>query len=63
MSLYKRNNVWWVRFTAPSGARIRKTTSTTDKAAAQEFHDKLKAQYWKVDKLGENPPIFGTMPL
>ena len=55
MSLYKRNNVWWVRFTAPSGQRIRKSTGSTDKVAAQEFHDELKAQYWKVEKLGEKP--------
>ncbi len=55
MSLYKRNNVWWVRFTSPSGKRILKTTGTTEKLAAQEFHDKLKAEYWKVEKLGEKP--------
>ena len=55
MSLYKRNNVWWVGFTSPSGKRIRKSTGTTEKQAAQEFHDTLKAQYWKVEKLGEKP--------
>ncbi len=55
MSLYKRNNVWWVRFTTPSGKRIRKTTGTTNKVAALELHDKLKAEYWKVEKLGEKP--------
>ena len=52
MSLCKRNNVWWVRFTH-RGQRIQKSTGTADKAAAQRFHDEFKASLWKEEYLHE----------
>jgi integrase len=55
MSLYKRNNHWWVRFTTPGGERVRRSTGTADKRQAQEFHDRLKTDIWNVQKLGERP--------
>ena len=55
MSLYKRNNLWWVRFTTPSGQRVRRPTGTDNKQKAQEFHDGLRAEIWKIQKLGEKP--------
>lgn len=55
MSLYKRGDVWWIRFTGPQGQRIRRSTGTTDKEAAQEYHDRLKAELWRVARLGERP--------
>ncbi len=55
MSLYRRKTVWWVRFTTPAGQRVRRSTGTADKKQAQEFHDRLKAELWKVQKLGEKP--------
>jgi integrase len=55
MSLYKRGKTWWVRFTAPGGERIRRSTETADKQAAQEYHDRLKVELWRVHKLGEKP--------
>jgi len=55
MSLIKRGNTWWIDFTAPSGERIRRTTGTSDKSQAQEFHDRLKAEFWRVQKLGDKP--------
>ena len=55
MPLYKRGKLWWVRFTAPVGQRIRRSTGTEDKAAAQEFHDQLKVELWRIHKLGERP--------
>ncbi len=55
MSLYKRNNHWWVRFTTPGGKRIRRSTGTADKRQAQEFHDRLRTEIWNVQKLGEKP--------
>lgn len=55
MSLYKRGNTWWIRFTAPNGKRIRESTGTQDRTQAQEYHDRLKAKYWKIQKLGEKP--------
>lgn len=55
MSLYRRNNTWWVHFTTPSGQRVRRSTGTATKRQAQEFHDRLKAEYWKTQQLGKKP--------
>jgi len=55
MSLYKRGKVWWIRFTAANGQRVHQSTETADRAAAQELHDTLKAQYWREVKMGERP--------
>lgn len=55
VSLNKRGKVWWIDFTTPSGERIRCTARTGDKTQAQELHDKLKADAWRVCTLGEKP--------
>jgi integrase len=55
MSLFKRGNIWWTRFTTANGERIRESTGTDDRKQAQEYHDRLKAKYWEVQKLGEKP--------
>jgi integrase len=55
MSLFKRGNIWWVRFNTPSGQQIRKSAKTANKQLAQEYHDRLKAGYWRASKLGEKP--------
>lgn len=55
MSLKKRGNTWWISFTTPSGKRIRRSTGTSDQKEAEELHDKLKAESWRIDKLGERP--------
>lgn len=55
MSLYKRGNTWWVDVTTASGQRVRESTETSNRKAAQEYHDKLKAETWRVDRLGERP--------
>ena len=55
MSLYKRGKTFWVCFTSPSGERIRKSTGTGDRKQAQEYEDRLKAELWRVQKLGEKP--------
>ena len=55
MSLYKRGDTWWLCFTAPNGERIRRSTGTTDKHEAQEYHDHLKVELWRVHRLGEKP--------
>src|SRR5687768_14515683 len=46
---------WWISFTTPSGERIRWSAATEDKTQAQEFHDKLKAESWRVARLGDKP--------
>lgn len=55
MALKKRGSTWWIDFTTPSGERIRRSTGTTDRNQAQELHDKLKAEAWRVHKLGDRP--------
>lgn len=55
MSIRKRGTAWWIDFTAPDGRRVRHTAATSDKAAAQELHDHLKAKAWRVARLGEQP--------
>lgn len=55
MSLFKRGKTWWFDFTTASGERVRRSAGTDDKTQAQELHDKLKAESWRVAKLGEKP--------
>ena len=54
MSLYKRGNIWWV-IISHRGIRIQQTTGTPDRKLARQYHDKLKAELWKNDKLLEKP--------
>jgi hypothetical protein len=55
MSLRKRGGIWWVDFVSPSGQRVRRSSGTADKCLAQELHDQLKAESWRISKLGERP--------
>lgn len=55
MSIYKREKIYWVAITTPSGQRIRRSAKTTVKREAQEYHDKLKAELWRLDKLDQRP--------
>jgi len=57
MSLYKhpKSPYWYVRFTTPSGERIKRSTGTHDRQAAQEYHDRLKADLWRQKRLGDKP--------
>src|SRR5690606_1387114 len=56
MSIKQRNGIWWLDFRTPSGERVRRTTGTADKKAAQEYHDRLKSEYWRAGMLGEDLP-------
>ena len=53
MSLFKRGSTWWIDFTTASGERVRCSARTEDRTQAQEFHDKVKAESWRVVQLGE----------
>ena len=57
MSIYKhpKSDQWWMDFTTPNGQRVRRSTGTSDRKAAQELHDRLKAEMWRAAKLGEVP--------
>lgn len=46
MSLYKRGGVWWIDL-VHRGARIRRSTATSEKEAARQQHDELKARLWR----------------
>jgi integrase len=56
MSIRKRGGVYFVDIRTPSGERIRRSASTSDRKEAQEYHDKLKSDLWRVSKLGEKAP-------
>ena len=55
MALRRRGKIWWIDFTMPSGERIRQSAQTENKQEAQKLHDNLKAESWRVEKLGERP--------
>lgn len=55
MSIKQRNGIYHCDFFTPSGKRIRQSLGTTDKRQAKELHDKLKAEMWRTEKLGEAP--------
>jgi integrase len=56
MSLYKRKDstLWWVKLTV-NGRCLQKSTGTADRKAAQEYHDRLKAELWEQARLGVKP--------
>lgn len=53
MSLYQRkdSSAWWVKFTI-RGKKVQESTGTSDKIAAQEYHDRLKVCLWEQERLG-----------
>jgi len=51
MALYKRKKIYWINI-RHNGQRIQQTTGTSDKLAAQQLHDKFKADLWHESKLG-----------
>jgi integrase len=57
MSIRKRpgSDAWYIDFRTPGDGRVRQTSGTTDRRAAQELHDKLKHEAWRVAKLGDKP--------
>lgn len=55
MSITLRGGVWHCHFVTPSGKRIRRSLGTGDKKQAQELHDKLKSEAWRVDQIGDLP--------
>lgn len=43
MGLYKRGQVWWMRFTY-QGAEVRRSTETSDKKLAQRIYEKVRGE-------------------
>ncbi|HAF43447.1 MAG TPA: site-specific integrase [Gallionellaceae bacterium] len=52
MSLYKRGANYWCEWQI-RGQRIRESTGTPDRQAAQEYHDRRRAEIWREEKLGD----------
>ena len=52
MSLYKRSSIYWCEWEI-GGKRIRETTGTPDRQAAQEYHDRRRADLWRKTSLGD----------
>lgn len=52
---HKESGVWWVDITPPGGKRVRRSTGTKSKREAQEYHDQLRVELWRIEKLGEKP--------
>lgn len=52
MSLYKRGNIYWCEWEI-GGKRVRETSGTSDRQAAQEYHDRRRAEIWRETKLGD----------
>ena len=55
MSIKKRGDIWHIDIQAPDGSRVRRSTGTTDKRKALEYHDRLKAELWDITKLNKKP--------
>lgn len=55
MGVYKRGDVWWIGFVTASGQRIQESSGTADRKAAEELHDRRKAEMWRIERLGEKP--------
>lgn len=51
MALWKRAGIYDVKLTAPDGTLLRRTTRTSDRQKAEEYHDRLKAQLWDLAHL------------
>jgi len=57
MSIRKHpeSGVWFIDFRTPGGERVRRSSGTADRKAAQEYHDRVKADLWRQVKLGDAP--------
>lgn len=55
MSIKLSAGTWHCDFVAPNGVRIRRSLETSDKRQAQELHDSLKAEAWRINKMYEAP--------
>ena len=55
MALWKRAGIYNLDITAPDGKRIRRSTGTTDREKAREYHDRLKAELWDLTRLKRKP--------
>jgi len=57
MSLYKRpdSRIWWAAIRLPDGSRVCRSSGTANRQEAQEWLDHVRADLWRVHRLGERP--------
>lgn len=55
MSIRLRNGTYQLDIVTASGKRIRRSAGTSNKIEAQELHDKLKHDMWRVERMGDKP--------
>lgn len=55
MALWNRAGIYYIKLTAPDGTHIRRSTGTSDRLKAEEYHDKLKAELWDLARLKIKP--------
>ncbi|MFG7003176.1 site-specific integrase, partial [Burkholderia pseudomallei] len=58
MRFYKRqkNGPWWFDLSI-DGSRIRQSSGTSDRRAAEELAAKVASDYWRQKKLGDGPAV------
>lgn len=57
MSLYKRQDsrICWAAISLPDGGRVCRSSGTANRKEAQEWLDQVRADLWRVHRLGERP--------
>ena len=57
MSLYKRpdSRIWWAAIRLPDGGRVCRSSGTANRQEAQEWLDHMRADLWRIHRLGERP--------
>ena len=55
MAIYKqeKSGFWYIDFVDANGKRVRQSAGTKNKQQAQELHDKLKHDAWRVKNVGD----------
>lgn len=56
MPVYRdpQSRFWYIRFTV-GGVKVRRSSGTTDRVAAEELESRLRADLWRQVRLGERP--------
>jgi integrase len=59
MAIYKpktgKSKNYYIDFIDPNGKRVRQSSGTENKQQAQELHDRLKHEAWRVKNVGDKP--------
>src|SRR5260370_30215186 len=57
MSLYRRSDsrIWWAAIRLPDGGRVCRSSGTANRQEAQEWLDHMRADLWRIRRLGERP--------